>query len=244
MNSKATNDTNVEDEPTLEDLPISHNEIVQQVENPPPTQEDIDKKQQLIFKIQKYQDSARFGNIVKNQLKFNQTYDELTDMPIENLDNMLARIRIHLDNKNLDKFYDSMLTSMCLTYEQLVSLVYDIDGFTDILLDDNETFMNCWERFKIENNFPAVNPTTQMLFMIGQATIMAHHLEPRPTDTIESPPSVDDVLAKIEGQNVKLPTIPENNEITIVDKDDIKPQPTIEVKPPIEIKPLNVGSEF
>lgn len=222
------------DEKVSEMIPTK--EIIQQIDNPPPSQEDIDKKQNIIFKIQKYQDSRRFGHIVKEQLKFNQTFDELNEMTIENLENIVSRIRIHLDNKNLDRFYDNMAKSVAMVYEQLVSQVYDIDGFTDLLVE-NEEFWWTFERFKIENNFPAVNSTSQMLYMIGQATIMAHHM-PREYDDspMEVPPSADEVIASISNSE-PLPTIPENKPLDIVDKE---PLPTTEHKN----EHLSIGSSF
>jgi hypothetical protein len=230
------NKKNVKNEDLPEKIIVDTNEIVKQLNNPPPTRENIDYKQSLIFKIQKYQDSSRFGNIVKNELKFNDTYDTLDKMTIENLENILSRIRIHLDNKNLDKFYDNMVQSVALTYETTMSYFYDIDGFSDILLD-NDQFWNCWERFKIENNMPSVNSSAQMLFMVAQATLMAHHLPPsdKYDDNDTDIPTPDDVIADIENNiYTTLPTIPENNNDMIITDNDID-------KPKVEIKPVSIG---
>ena len=178
--------------PKMSDVPKIPDKMIDEMST-----EDIDKKQKIIFKIQKYQDSSRFGDIVRHELKFNQKYDELSDMTMNELENMLSRIRIHLDNKNLDKFYDSIVTSGAVMYEQSVSMFYDIEGFSDILLDNDE-FWNCVERFKCETELPSVNPTTQVLYMIAQATIMAHHLPKEESDRMESPPPFEQVLETIE----------------------------------------------
>ena len=222
---------------------IPTKEIIERVNNPPPTREDIEHKQQIIFKIQKYQDSGRFGHIVKTQLKFDQPYDELSEMHIENLENMLSRIRIHLDNKNLDKFYDSMLKGGAMVYEEVVSPFYDIYGFAD-MITSNDEFMCCWERFKIENNFPSVDSTSQMLFMIAQTTLVAHHMaqqyEPvEPKSEMEGPShSVDEVIASIEnGDNTQLSTIDENKELVI--KDD-----TTSKDEDIPLANVKVGEHF
>ena len=69
----------------------------------------------------------RFGNIVKNQLKFNQSDDQLSQMSLEQLENMLSHIRIHLDNLNIDGFYKMMINSLAVMYEQVLSPFYDID---------------------------------------------------------------------------------------------------------------------
>ena len=124
-------------------------------------------------------------------------------------------------------------------YEQVLSPFYDIDGFSDILLE-NEEFWNCFERFKIENSLPSVNPTAHMMFMIGQATLMAHHMPREEDHRMVEPPSVDEIIADIENKPPLL-TIPEEpNELTIVDSDDVDKTEPKPATPP----PLTIGSEF
>ena len=135
----------------------------------------VEEKQRMIFTIQKYQDSPRFSDIVRNELKITQNYSQLSEMPMIDLENILSRIRIHLDNKNLNKFYDNIATTTAITYETAISQFYNIDGFSDMLLDNDE-FWNIFERYKCEYQLPAVNPTMQLLFIIAQTTFMAHHL--------------------------------------------------------------------
>ena len=236
-NSEAKTEAKVE---KPEDVVTKDENVMNMVKNPPLSQFEIDEKQEIIFKIQKYQDSARFGNIVRNQLKFNQSYNELEAMSTEQLQNMLSRIRIHLDNKNLDGFYDGLVKSAAVAYEEVVSRFYDIYGFSDLLLEDNEPFWNSFERFKIENNLPAVNHNVQLLFMIGQATIMAHHLPPPENDKIDEPPSVEDVIRDIEENKQPLAPIPENQEIIIIDKDDTSSSKT----EPTEVPTIEVGTIF
>ena len=183
------------------------NEIMKEVSKEIPSNvirklsENSEEKQNLIFKIQKYQDSRLFGDIVKTHLGFKQGYDELNDKSINDLENMLSRIRIHLDNRNLDQFYERAAESMALVYEAAVSTVYDIDGFADLLLD-SEDFWNIYERFKIENNFPAVNPAVQLAFIITQSTFMAHHtkpaIDPNNPQFMEPPPPLETILEGIE----------------------------------------------
>ena len=216
------------DTPTIDIKHISPSEL-EHIEN-------SESKQRLIFTIQKYQDSSRFGKIVKYELGFKQNFVELSQKSESELENVLERIRSHLDNKNLDKFYENMATSIAITYEQAMAPIYNIDGFSDILLD-NEDFWNCYERYRIESNFPSVNPTTQMMFMIAQTTVMAHHyaMNPEEHDTMEPPPPLETILEGIESSpspNVKS----ENNDIVITDND------TSESEQPVpEIKPVTLG---
>lgn len=180
----------VVEEPTITVKDIPDN-ILDKIDN-------TENKKKLIFLIQKYQDSVRFGKMVKYELGFKDTFPELSEKSEMDLENMVHRIRSHLDNKHLDKFYENMATTVAITYEQAMSLVYPIPDFSDLLLD-NENFWNCYERYRIESEFPSINPLTQMAFMIAQTTILAHHTghtqdmieedeyvmqEPQPLETI------------------------------------------------------------
>ena len=194
--------------------------------------EDPNIRQNLIFKIQKYQDSELFGDIVKTRLGFKQGYDELNDKSISELENMLSRIRIHLDNMNLDRFYERTAESIAVLYESVVSLVYDIDGFSDLLLDSDD-FWNIYERFKIENNFPAVNPAVQLSFMIAQSTFMAHHLAMRDdksgeNHTMEDPPPLETIIEEIESQSpTPETTTPKSQSPTSESNDEYVPKPIV-----------------
>ena len=203
--------------------------------------ENSEAKQKLIFTIQKYQDSNRFGKIVKYELGFKESFVELSQKSESELENILHRIRSHLDNKNLDKFYENMATSLAITYEQAMSTIYPIDGFSDMLLD-NEDFWNSYERYRIESNFPSVDSTTQMMFMIVQTTVMAHHfaMNPEEHDAMEAPPPLETILEGIEPQ----PT-PPRTEIIITDDDDTDTKTNVsETQTEQHIPPVSLGQRL
>ena len=204
--------------------------------------ENSESKQKLIFTIQKYQDSSRFGKLVKYELGFKQTFVELSEKSESELENILERIRTHLDNKNLDKFYENMATSIAITYEQALSPIYNVDGFSDMLLD-NDDFWNCYERYRIESNFPSVNPTTQMLFMIAQTTIMAHHLALNPDehDRMEEPPPLETILEGIEPEATPTPT--QTPVIDIIDNDKKTDTSETEQKE-LDVEPVTLGQRL
>ena len=211
----------VESPPEIDVKDIPDN-ILQTVEN-------TESKRNLIFKIQKYQDSSRFGKIVKYELGFKETFVELSDKSENDLENMLHRIRTHLDNKNLDKFYENMATTLAITYETTLSPFYNIDGFSDMLLE-NEDFWNSYERLRIETEFPSINPTTQMLFMIAQLTIIAHHTrdieyEDDKPHIMEAPPELETIIEGIE----------EGSDVVITDPDDNSSNNVTEAPPPISL---------
>ena len=180
------------DEPQITTKDIPDN-VLQTIEN-------TESKKKLIFLVQKYQDSLRFGKTVKYELGFKDTFAELSDKSELDLENMVHRIRTHLDNKHLDKFYENMATTCAITYEQTMSYFYPIPNFSDMLLE-NENFWNCYERFRIESEFPSVNPLTQMAFMIAQTTIIAHHTSNDVINeeyTMEEPAPLETIIEEIE----------------------------------------------
>ena len=211
------------------------NESIQETNEPTITAQDIpnnildkidntENKKKLIFLIQKYQDSMRFGKMVKYELGFKETFAELSEKSELDLENMVHRIRTHLDNKHLDKFYENMATTVAITYEQALSYMYPIPNFSDMLLE-NDDFWNCYERFRIESEFPSVNPLTQMAFMIAQTTIIAHHtgqIEPSDEESInmENPPPLETIIEEIE-----TPSKEENEPIQ--EQNETMEEPTI-----------------
>ena len=232
-----TNETQEQPSETQEEPDLKPSDIRDIPTNVLETIENTETKKKLIFTIQKYQDSGRFGKIVKYELGFKDSFSELSERSEMDLENILHRIRTHLDNKNLDKFYENMATTLSITYEQAMSLVYPIDGFSDMLLD-SEDFWTTYERLRIESEFPSVNPITQMLFMIGQLTIIAHHTrtEYESSDEqykMEEPHSLDTILEGIEEKPIL------SEDYVIVDKDTVETSSSSEPKEPP--KPVSLG---
>ena len=228
--SPPENETETETQP-LPPQPQMTKEVMDAIDKDIVDPKKVEDKQRIIFTIQKYQDSKLFGDIVKNELGFKQSFSELNDTTMEDLHNILSRIRIHLDNKNIAKFYDSIATSLAITYESVVSPFYNVEGFSDMLLD-NEEFWTIFERFKCDNELPSINPSAQLLFIIAQTSLMAHHLPPPDDDyEMQAPPDVDTIIKDLD----IMPSIHEENEIVEVKKQEVK-------EPKKEIKPLKIGS--
>ena len=233
------------DEETVTQTEQTESKTEQEVEEPPAINindipvstlneiENTEEKKKLIFTIQKYQDSLRFGKTVKFELGFKKSFTELSEMSEVDLENMLYRIRRHLDNKNLDKFYENMASTIAITYEQSLSMIYPIHGFSDMLLE-SEDFWNCYERYRIESEFPSVNPLTQMCFMIAQYTLIAHHTPSSDDEYVmEDPLPVQQILASIEEEPTKQTKQTEPVEI--------KPTEKTKQTEPVEIKPVSLG---
>ena len=134
-------------------------------------------KESLILKINKYQTSKRFGTFITKELKINQSRDQLIKLSIDRLQNILHRIRINLNNRNMDKIFENMAITCAQGYENTITTIgYDISGFSD-LLTSNPGFWDAFERWKIEKtDMPEIPPSFQLLYIITATTITAHSL--------------------------------------------------------------------
>jgi len=123
-----------------------------------------------IMVIQKYQNSERFGKYVKNEIGIRYSEKQMKKMSTDKLDEVLYIIRTRLDNKNTDKIFDNMATSVATAIELTVSPFYDIDGYKDELLA-NEQFWDTFERFKIEHKLPIIPPSVQLLYLMSSTAL-------------------------------------------------------------------------
>ena len=150
-------------------------------------------KQNTIYIIQKYQSSDRFGNFVKNELKINYSSDNLQRKSTKELENILSKIRVHLDNKNMSKIYDGILFSSTMLVEKLSKPIVNVDGYSKMLLESEE-FLNCFDRVKCETIMPTIPSHLQLFFILAQTYFMAYA-----TNKIEkSSPEVDAIIAEVE----------------------------------------------
>lgn len=189
------------------------------------------ERQTLIWKIQKYQNSSRFGDFVRRNVGINHTESQLNKVKNEELEDILSKIRIQLDNRNLDSFYNGLIKGGANLSESLLRNYYNIDGFGDELLG-NKTFMDALERQKCENPFPSVSPMLQISYALISTAIMTHELNKRklnPNTQLKvepqqemAPLNEDDLegLMELLGENAP--------ELVIRDADDVSSQHSLE----------------
>ena len=139
---------------------------------------DKETRQTLIWKIQKYQNSSRFGDFVRHTIRINQTEAQLNKLHNDDLQDILSKIRIQLDNRNLDSFYNGLIKGGASLGEAVLRDYYNIDGFGEELLA-NKTFMDALERYKIESPFKSVPPSLQIAYAFFSTAIMTHELNKR-----------------------------------------------------------------
>ena len=155
-------------------------------------------KLEKIHTIQKYQTSPRFGNYVKKTLKINHTESKLEKMTDKKLDDILNKIRLYLDNRNMDVIYNNMAKSLSKAAEMTITPFYDIDGFSNNLLS-NEDFWNSYERFKIEQKMPTIPPSVQLLYVVSATMLMTH----QQNKSLHKPPTKIEQVKEMEPPEVE-----------------------------------------
>ena len=110
-------------------------------------------------------------------LKINFTETALQKKKVKFLEDTLDRIRINLDNRNLDNFYNALLVNATMSFETLMEHFWTIQGFSDSLMN-NPHFLDSVERFKIENigKMPSLPPSIQLIFIMSQTAFICHTL--------------------------------------------------------------------
>ena len=147
-------------------------------------------KEAIIMKILKYQSSRRFGAYITKELKITQSRQQLLKLSIDRLNNILHRIRLNLNNRNLDAIFENMAITCAKGYETTIThFGFDIEGFTD-LLTANPGFWDAFERWKIERELPDIPPGIQLGYIVATTTLAAHTLNTgkalKPSDKNES----------------------------------------------------------
>ena len=164
--------------------------------------EVIEQKQNMIHIIQKYQSSEIFGKFVRSELKIAYTEEALQKKTVEQLHTILTKIRVNLDNKNLSKMYDSVLFSSTMMIETISRPIVNVDGFNQ-LLQENEQFKNCWERFKCESVMPTIPSHLQMLFILGQTYFTAYAINKMKEPSDEVKQIIADVEKEIDEEEMQ-----------------------------------------
>jgi hypothetical protein len=157
-------------------------------------------KETLMMRIQKYQSSRRFGKLITKDLKINYTREQLVKMSVDRLNTILHRIKLNLNNRNMDAMVKHMATTCALGYETTVSQFYDITGFSDLLLA-NPGFHDALEIWAIEREMPDIPPGLQLTYIIASTTLAAHTLNATNDTKIEVKPASPDLVIKDEDRS-------------------------------------------
>ena len=118
---------------------------------------EVEEREKIIWKVRRYLSSKKFGEYLTKELGIKYSQAQLRKLKLTSLRNLLHRIRIAVDMKNVDAIYDKMVFHGTFVVEKALSPIYNIDGFTENL-HRNEEFQCGMEKLKIEAELPHIPP--------------------------------------------------------------------------------------
>lgn len=133
------------------------------------------EKHALVFKINKYLNSKRFGPLIK-EMGIHYELKALRKMKLPQLEDIYAQIRALLGSKVTDKLIDNAVRAINKAIEINARPFYNIDGYS-ILINKNEEFLDCIEELKLETDIPNLTPEIRMLIICGQTAMVAHMIQ-------------------------------------------------------------------
>ena len=172
-----------------------------------PTDEMGEKKQDLIMKLIRYGENARFSKYLKD-MSFKLTSGALNNKSVEALEELLSRVRYSIANRSNDTFMDDMIKNGFMNGELLIHMKTraKIKG-TTALLWQNEQFLDDLEAVKLEYlNFGGISPKARLCLTITKTAFICHSL------------NTDPRLANIQPTNIKKP---KDKNKTTTDKNDV-----------------------
>lgn len=167
-----------------------------------------------VEKIIKYQTSKIFGEIIHKELKFNYTREQLKNKTILELDELLDKIRLHLNNRQTEKIFDSMVVMGSLAIEKSIDPFYECSGFSDNLCQSKD-FWTAMETYKIENGtyLPDIPPYIQLMYIMSSTLMLTHQLNKVEKNSkkkvvmnppVMNPPSEEDISKLENDLNIDL----------------------------------------
>ena len=135
--------------------------------------QDSHKRQLQIAKILKYQESKFFNPLLKKSMKLSHTHETLSKKNNEQLEAVLNRMRVCLDQQTVHSFYNNLAEQGTVMTEKLLQNVYNIDGFAEDI-KNNEHFWITFERFKIESDLPTIPIGFQLAQVLFTTAVVQH----------------------------------------------------------------------
>lgn len=127
------------------------------------------------MKIGRYQNSKRFGTLIKKELKINHSNSTLNNHKTSTLESHLVRIRFTLDQKHTDYMMDSLAHNGIIALEKVVSPMYDCEGLSESI-NNNDEFWDVFERYKCELTLPTIPAPLHMAAIISSSIAIQHQL--------------------------------------------------------------------
>ena len=185
-----------------------------------PNTEQIQEHQELCLMLSRYGSSERFGDYLKS-LSFQLVPAKLKKLNVEQLHEMLDRVRTSIANKTVSDIWTNSIMSGIGAIENVCSMTrlndtIKLKGLSEVLSTD-EGFLDLLEELKLNNqNLAYVSPYTRLTYILltsiarvhGINTMMDNRQAKKNTNTspVEQPKQEDKVT--ITTKQTKKPDQP------------------------------------
>ena len=148
-------------------------EVIDRIDKDFDGNQESHRRQLQIAKILKYQESKFFNPLLKKSMKLSHTHETLSKKNNEQLEAVLNRMRVCLDQQTVHSFYNNLAEQGTVMTEKLLQNVYNIDGFAEDI-KNNEHFWITFERFKIESDLPTIPIGFQLAQVLFTTAVVQH----------------------------------------------------------------------
>jgi hypothetical protein len=140
--------------------------------------EKIEKHQEMVIMLSRYGQSKRFAEFLKS-MGFNLSVTHLKKCELDELEEILARVKTAINNKNVSNFWEELAFGVIQTGEIIctktsLSQRIKIQGISEMLKSD-DTFLDLLEQVELENqNLTYVSPYIRMLYAVVGSAMKCH----------------------------------------------------------------------
>ncbi|ETO10507.1 hypothetical protein RFI_26870, partial [Reticulomyxa filosa] len=133
-----------------------------------------------------YLKSDRFGDYLCRNLEISPNQARL--MSIDQLEDTHQEIRCLITKRYKEKFIENLTKIGLKTIEAVVTPMYNITGFEDILMN-NQEFLDCLEEFKLEVQGPPLPLGIRLSLSMVQTAILCNQINSLTGDNIQIDPA-------------------------------------------------------
>ncbi|ETN97658.1 hypothetical protein RFI_39866 [Reticulomyxa filosa] len=139
-----------------------------------------------IITVEGYLKSDRFGDYLCRNLEISPNQARL--MTIEQLEDTHQEIRCLITKRYKEKFIENLTKIGLKTIEAVVTPMYNITGFEDILMS-NQEFLDCLEEFKLEVQGPPLPLGIRLTLSMAQTAILCNQINSLTGDNVQINPA-------------------------------------------------------
>ena len=142
------------------------------------SEEQIQEHQSLVIMLSRYGGSKRFAEYLKS-MGFVLTISQLKKLELDELTELLQRVKTSIDNKNVTQFWNDLVFGCIQTGEVIavnttISQRLKLNGITDALKGD-ETFLDLIEQVELLNqNLMYTSPYVRLVYAVCTSAMKVH----------------------------------------------------------------------